>query len=100
MRGARMASKGTVGNLLVQMRADLGQLRIDVKEMENVFKSSFTNIQKSAADFGKQLASAFGIGLSISAVVSFTKSVVTLAGHLSDLSAQTGISAQTLSGIK
>jgi len=82
------------------MRADLGQLRFDVKEMENVFKTSFGGIQSMAANLGRNLASSLGVGLSITAVVAFGKSVVNLAGQLQDLSDQTGISAQTLSGIK
>lgn len=95
-----MAGKGTVGQLLVEMRADLGQLKLDVKEMENTFKTSFSNIQSQAAVFGKSLASGLAAGLSLGAVVQFSRSIVELAGHLTDLSAQTGISAQTLSGIK
>src|SRR5215471_16540439 len=93
-------AKGTVGQLLIQMRADLGQLRVDVKEMEKTFQTSFTNIQRSATQFGRQLAATFGIGLSVGAVVNFSREVIALAGHLDDLSQQTGISAQTLSGIK
>jgi len=93
-------ARGTVGSLLVQLRADLGQLRFDVKEMESVFKTSFGGIQSMAANFSRGLASTLGVGFSVGAVVTFGKSIVSLAGHLQDLSDQTGISAQTLSGIK
>src|SRR5215471_4496449 len=93
-------AKGTVGQLLIQMRADLGQLRVDVKEMEKTFQTSFNNIQQSATQFGRNLASAFGIGLSIERLVSFGKEIVELGSHLDDLSKQTGLSVQTLSGIK
>src|SRR5215471_11248564 len=93
-------AKGTVGQLLIQMRADLGQLRVDVKEMENTFKTSFTNIQNMASNFGRTLASAFGIGLGIDQVIRFGKEIIELGSHLKDLSDQTGISVQTLSGIK
>jgi hypothetical protein len=95
-----MATKGTVGQLLVEMRADLGKLRVDVKEMEGIFKSSFTNIQASATNFAKSLAGSLGIGLGISSIVAFGKSIIDLGGQLKDLSQQTGISAQTLSGLK
>lgn len=95
-----MAGKGTVGQLLVEMRADLGKLRVDVKEMEKVFSTSFSNIQSQAVSFARTLASAFGIGLSINAVIGFGKEVLALGGQLKDLSQQTGISTQTLSGLK
>lgn len=94
-----MAGK-TVGELLVSMRADLGGLRMDVREMEQVFRGSFANIQNTAANFGRSLASAFGIGLSATAIIQFGRSVVNLGGQLADLSSQTGISVQALSGIK
>jgi len=81
------------------MRADLGQLRFDVKEMESVFKTSFGGIQSMAANFGRGLASTLGVGFSVGAVVTFGKSIMTLAGQLQDLEDQTGISAQLLSGM-
>src|SRR5262252_6286122 len=93
-------AKGTVGQLLIQMRADLGQLRVDVKEMEKTFQTSFNNIQQSAAAFGRQLAGALGIGFGIDRIVQFGKEIVELGSHLKDLSDQTGLSVQTLSGIK
>src|SRR5690348_6086102 len=95
-----MAAKGTVGQLLVSLRADLSGLRFDVQEMQRTFSSSFTNIQNQAVSMGRNLASAFGIGLSVGAIVSFGKEVVALGSRLKDLEAQTGISVQTLSGIK
>ena len=45
-----MASgRGTVGNLLIQMRVELGQLRTDIKEVERTFNTGFANIKASAA---------------------------------------------------
>jgi hypothetical protein len=85
-----------VGNLLVNMRAELGQLRLDVKEMERTFTSGFAGITAGA----KSLAGALGASLSVGALVAFGKSVIDLAGQLEDLSAQSGISVTTLSGIK
>ena len=96
-----MASgRGTVGNLLVNMRVELGQLRTDVKEIEKTFSSGFANIKSSATSFGRDLASSLGIGLSVGAVIGFAKQILALADNLKNLSEQTGISAQTLSGIK
>jgi hypothetical protein len=91
-----MAGKGTVGQLLVEMRADLGKLRVDVKEMEGVFKTSFTNVENLAKSFGNILGAAFSAG----AIIAYGKQIVNLGGQLKDLSLQTGISSQTLSGLK
>jgi hypothetical protein len=95
-----MAGKGTVGQLLVEMRADLGKLRLDVKEMEKTFQSSFTNIQNQATNFARGLAAGFASAFSVGAIISYTKQIVALGGQLKDLSQQTGISGQTLSGLK
>src|SRR5437867_3022599 len=95
-----MAQKGNVGNLLVTLRAELGQLRTDVKDMEGTFRAGFARVQADAVSFGRNLASAFGIGLSVGAIVNYGKSLLALGGQLKDLSDQTGISGQTLSGIK
>jgi hypothetical protein len=93
-------AKNTVGNLIVSLRADLSGLKLDVREMQGTFEKGFSNIQKSATSFGKNLAGSLGLGLSIGAVVSYGKSIIDLGGQLKDLSEQTGISGQTLSGIK
>lgn len=91
-----MATKGTVGQLLVEMRADLGKLRVDVKEMEGVFKSGFSNVENFAKSFTNVLGAAFSAG----AIIAYGKQLIDLGGHLKDLSQQTGISGQTLSGLK
>lgn len=91
-----MANERKVGNLMVQMRAELGQLRLDVKEMERTFSTGFNGIKSAAVGLGKAFAGAFAFG----SVVAFSRRVVDLAGHLQDLSDQTGISAQLLSGMK
>jgi hypothetical protein len=95
-----MATKGNVGTLLVAMRADLSGLRFDVSEMQKTFQSSFSNIQNQAANFGRTLAGSLGIGLSVGSIIAFTKEVIQLGSHLKDLEAQTGVSVQTLSGMK
>jgi hypothetical protein len=95
-----MAQKGTVGSLVVELRAELGQLRFDLQNVEKTFQSSFAKIKTDALSFGKTLAGAFGIGLSVGAVVNYGKSIIALGGQLKDLSEQTGIAASTLSGIK
>ena len=91
-----MATKGTVGQLLVEMRADLGKLRLDVKEMEGVFKSGFSNVENLAKGFTNVLGASLGVG----AIIAYGKHLVALGGQLKDLSQQTGISGQTLSGLK
>jgi hypothetical protein len=91
-----MAGKGTVGQLLIEMRADLGKLRVDVREMESTFQKSFSNIAGMAKSFGAILGASFSAG----AIIAYGKQIVNLGGQLKDLSLQTGISGQTLSGLK
>ncbi|MGH7875746.1 MAG: hypothetical protein ACREQO_26440, partial [Candidatus Binatia bacterium] len=81
------------------MRADLGQLKLDVKEIESTFKSGFGGIQNAARTAGIAIGSALGVGLGVSAITNFSKSIVDAAGHLQDLHDQTGVSAQLLSGM-
>lgn len=90
------SSKGTVGNLLVQMRMELGQLRTDVKELNNTFTGAFSSIKSAALEVGAVL----GIGFSVAGVIAFGKELLSLGDKLQDLGDRTGISVQTLSGIK
>jgi hypothetical protein len=89
-----------VGNLLIQMRAELGGLKTDIKELDNEFKKGFSNIQQSAASAFKTVGIAIAGAFSVSAIINFGRSIVDLAGRIQDLSDQTGISAQLLSGMK
>jgi hypothetical protein len=91
-----MANDRRVGSLLVQMRAELGGLKLDVKEMQSTFTNGFNQIKSAAAS----LAGSLGAALSVGAIIAYGKSIIDLGSQLSDLSAQSGISAQTLSGIK
>ena len=95
-----MANDRRVGNLFVQMRAEIGGLKTDIKELDTAFKQGFAGIEKSAASsfaaIGKSLVGAF----SVQQILNFTKSIVDLGGRLKDLEEQTGISGQLLSGMK
>jgi len=89
-----------VGNVVFQISADLKNIQGQLRTMENSFQSSFSKIQNIAKTAGGQLASALGIGLSIGGVVGFGKEVLGLADNLQNLSDQTGLSVQLLSGFK
>jgi len=95
-----MANDRKVGNLLVQMRAELGGLRVDVKEMQNTFQQSFTGIQASAASAFRSIqtsiAAAFGSGVLVAAFHNLTS----IGDQLSDLADQTGVTVAVLGGIK
>src|SRR5262245_297321 len=85
-----------VGNIIFAISADLKQIQGQLRTLEGNFQSSFSKIES----LGKNVLGTLGIGLSGAAIVAFGKQVLDLAGHLDDLSKQTGISVQTLSGIK
>lgn len=95
-----MAKKGTIGSLLVEMRADLAGLKMDVKQVEKTFQGGFNNLKSSAVTAGKAMGAALVAGLSVSALTNFGKGVVQLADRLEDLGQQTRFSAQLLSGMK
>ncbi|TMA04717.1 MAG: hypothetical protein E6J89_19810, partial [Deltaproteobacteria bacterium] len=93
-------AKGTVGNLLVTMRAELGQLSTDVKEIEKTFQGGFAKIKADAADMGRAVASALGVGLSVGALVGFGKQLIAIGDQLSDISDKTGLSIAVLGGLR
>ncbi len=95
-----MAQRGTVANLLVQLRVEMGQLRTDVKNVEKEFNTGFNNIKSSASRLGREIGAALGLGFSVRALFQYTRSLVDLGGRLDDLSKQTGIAGSTLSGLK
>lgn len=84
-----MATETRVSELILR-------LRDEVSGNASKIRTSMTSMQSSLTSF----VGALGIGLGVGALVSFGKSVIDLAGHLDDLSKQTGISGQTLSGLK
>jgi uncharacterized protein YoxC len=85
-----------VGNVLFSISADISKLQGQLRTMESSFQSSFSRVES----LGRGVAGALGIGLSVGAIVAFGKQVIELGGHLQDLSQQTGVSVETLSGIK
>lgn len=91
-----MANDRKVGNLVVQMRAELGQLHLDVKEMERTFNTGFKSIQRVASQFGSALVGALSIG----ALIGFGRELLNLGDKLSDLSDQTGNSVAVLGGLR
>lgn len=86
-----MASQ-TIHEAILAIRADTAQLRQDLATGQSIMKGGLASMQS--------LARTFAPVLSIGGVIAFGKSVFELGGHLQDLSEQTGISAQLLSGMK
>lgn len=65
-------------------------------------KQAFASVQNSLQKMtstAEKLASAFGIGLGIAAIGSFTKSVFELGSQLNDLSIQAGMSTDSFQGL-
>jgi hypothetical protein len=86
-----MASQ-TIHEAILAIRADTAQLRQDLAAGQSIMKGGLASMQS--------LALTFAPVLSIGGVIAFGKSVFELGGHLADLSEQTGISGQLLSGMK
>lgn len=81
---------------IVTIAADISKIRGDLNVLEGDFRRSFSKIEQIATS----ALSAFGVGLGVAGLVAFGKTVVEQVGHLQDLADQTGLSAQTLSGLK
>ena len=89
-----------VGNVIFTISADLKNVQGQLRTLESNFNSSFARIQSIAKNFGGGLLQGIVGGLSAGAVTAFAHEVLNLADSLQNLSDQTGISTQLLSGIK
>ena len=84
-----MANERSVAELVLR-------LKDEVSGSSSKIERSLGSLQGSLGGLARFAATGLGVG----AVIGFGKGIIDLAGHLQDLSEQTGISAQTLSGIK
>ncbi len=80
----------------IVIEASLTKIQASIKELEGNFSSAFSKI----SSIGQSALGSLGVGLSIGGVIGFGKEILNLASQLEDLSAQTGISSKTLSGLK
>src|SRR5689334_20357034 len=87
-----MASSQITHEAVLAIRADTAQLRQDLSQAQNVMRSGLAGLEG--------LITSFTPVLSVAGIAAFAKSIIDLGGRLQDLSVQTGISVQTLSGIK
>ena len=87
-----MATRETVYEAIVALRAESTSLRSDLTK-------AHANLETSLKSMGS-LAQTLAPVLTIAGVGAFGKSVLDTAGLVTDLAAQTGFAAQTLSGIK
>lgn len=107
---AQAGRKGQVGDLLVSLRTDLGQLRTDVTEIRKTYDQGFRQIQQSAQVAGLNMqrslqlatraAGLFGVGLGAVGLTAFTRNVVNTAAKLKDLSEATNLSIGLLGGFR
>lgn len=88
-----------VGNVIFSISADLKQLQGQLRTMEGNFQSSFSKIDSLTSGAARAFGAFTGLLIGTS-IAGFAKEVINLGGHLTDLSQQTGISAQALSGMK
>jgi hypothetical protein len=89
-----------VGNVIFQISADLKGLQGQLRTMEGNFSSSFSRIEGFAGNLGKGLLQGLAAGFSVGAITSFGREILNLADNLQNLSDQTGLSVELLSGLK
>src|SRR6516162_3550273 len=80
----------------VVIEARLAKIESELTKLRGSFKSTFDGIQKAA----NVALGGIGVGLSVGGIASFLNKVAELGDKLSDLSDQTGISIETLGGLR
>jgi hypothetical protein len=80
----------------VVIEARLAKIESELTKLRGSFKSTFDGIQKAA----NVALGGIGVGLSVGGIASFLNNVADLGDKLSDLSDQTGISIETLGGLR
>lgn len=88
-----------VGNLVVEMSANVARLQADMNQARQAVERGAAGIA-SAATAARNALGALGVGLSAAAFASSIKSTVDFADHLNDLSQQLGISVKGLASWK
>jgi ribosome-associated translation inhibitor RaiA len=86
------------GSLELQLMADVARLRADMDKGVSIVKAS-TDAMKRAAEDVKAAFAGMGAGLSVAALVDFTKNTIDAAAKLRDLSVQAGMTVESLSGL-
>lgn len=87
-----------VGQLLVELSANVARLRTDMEAATNVIRSN-SDRMVAAADSVKTALGAIGVGLGISAIVGQFKDAVTQLAAFDDAAEKTGASVESLSSI-
>lgn len=88
-----------VGALEIQLYADVARIKQDLATAVNSVTGATQSIERAAGLASKALG-ALGVTLTAGAFVSMIKSTIEMEAHLYSLSVQTGLTVETLSGIK
>ena len=87
-----------VGQLLVELSANVARLKTDMEAATNVMRSN-SDRMVAAANSVKTALGAIGVGIGISAIVSEFKDAVTQLAAFDDAAEKTGASVESLSSI-
>ncbi len=88
----------TIGNLVVQMSANVARLSSDMREAKNAVTEATSQIS-DAAESAMHALEALGVGLSIAEFAEFVRHTREAAEHLLNLQKATGIAVEALSGL-
>ena len=103
-----------VGEVLVKIQGDvtgltaavnnairtIDKIQDSTKKTEKTVTDSFKTIGGSAMSMASQIAGAFGIAFSATAMISFIRTSIDAVARINDLAQQTGIAGSTLLGLK
>lgn len=87
-----------VGQLLVELSANVARLRSDMEQATNVMRSN-SDRMVAAADSVKNALGAIGVGIGVAAIVGQFKEAVTQLSAFDDAAERTGASVESLSSI-
>lgn len=88
-----------VGQLEIQMMADIARLQRDMDSVKRSVDSTMRDV-KRMADGAAQALSALGVGLSAAAAIGFTKGILDANAALDDMAEITGASVESLSALR
>jgi hypothetical protein len=87
-----------IGALEIQLIADVARLRADMDNAKSVVTAATASMKKAADDV-KAAFAGMATGLSVAALIDFTKNTIDAAAKLRDLSVQAGMTVESLSGL-
>lgn len=83
------------GSLFIEMSSNVARITADMNATRQIVGSSMKSVE-SAVSSAKNMLATLGVGLSVGAVVAYTKAIIDAADAINDMSQRTGIAVKDL----